>query len=98
MSALKEMIVTIMPDGEIKIETKGFTGKACVKETEAIKALLGEKALKLLGYFIIHPRANPVEKLDHLHLGAEPPPNRAELKSDYACTNHQKPLGNRRQR
>ena len=46
--ALKEMIVTIMPDGEIKIETKGFTGKACVTETEAIKALLGEETSREL--------------------------------------------------
>lgn len=46
--ALKEMIVTIMPDGEVKIETKGFTGKACVTETEAIKALLGEETSREL--------------------------------------------------
>jgi len=48
MAALKELIVTIMPDGEIKIETKGFTGKACVTETEAIKALLGEETSREL--------------------------------------------------
>ena len=45
---LKEMIVTIMPDGEIKIETKGFTGKSCIKETEALKALLGEETSREL--------------------------------------------------
>jgi len=48
MPALKEMIVTIMHDGEIKIETKGFTGQACIKETEAIKTLLGKETSREL--------------------------------------------------
>jgi hypothetical protein len=45
---LKEMIITVMPDGEIKVETKGFKGKACIEETEAIKAMLGNETAREL--------------------------------------------------
>ena len=45
---MKEMIVTIMLDGEIKLETKGFKGDACLKETEVIKELLGTETAQEL--------------------------------------------------
>ena len=34
---MKQIIVDIMPDGEIKIETRGFVGKACLEETAFLK-------------------------------------------------------------
>ena len=34
---MKEIIIDISDEGEVKIETRGFTGKACVKESEFIK-------------------------------------------------------------
>ena len=34
---MKEIIVDISNDGEIKIETKGFEGKSCIIESEFLK-------------------------------------------------------------
>jgi hypothetical protein len=49
---MKQIIVDIMPDGEIKIETRGFVGKACLEETAFLKKLLGyEKAKQLTAAF-----------------------------------------------
>ena len=49
---MKQVIIDIMPDGEIKIETRGFVGKACLEETELLKKLLGsEKARQLTAAF-----------------------------------------------
>ena len=45
---MKEIIIDISDDGEIKIETLGFTGKACVEESEFIKSLLGYEIAKQL--------------------------------------------------
>lgn len=45
---MKEIIIDILDDGEIKIETKGFKGKDCLKETEALKELLGEETAREL--------------------------------------------------
>jgi hypothetical protein len=45
---MKEMIITIMKDGEVKVETSGFTGAACVDETKALKAMLGEETSREL--------------------------------------------------
>ena len=45
---MKEMIITIMADGEIKVETSGFTGNSCVEETEAVKAMLGNETAREL--------------------------------------------------
>jgi len=45
---LKEIIVDIAEDGEIKIETRGFTGKSCMAESQFLKDMLGtEKANQL---------------------------------------------------
>jgi hypothetical protein len=51
---MKEIIVDISDDGEIKIETRGFTGKACIKESEFLKNLLGKEIAKQLipAYYI----------------------------------------------
>ena len=44
----KEIVIDISDDGEVRIETKGFKGKACVAETEILKKILGKETLKQL--------------------------------------------------
>ncbi len=45
---MKEIIVDISSDGEIKIETKGFKGKSCIDETQFLKDLLGKETSQSL--------------------------------------------------
>ncbi len=46
---MKQIIIDIDQDGELKIQTKGFQGKDCIKDSEFIKELLGrEKAIQLV--------------------------------------------------
>ena len=45
---MKEIIVDISNDGEIKIETRGFTGKTCVTDAQFIKDLLGSETARQL--------------------------------------------------
>ena len=45
---MKEIIVDISPEGEIKIETRGFKGKSCIAESQFLKDLLGKETEKAL--------------------------------------------------
>ncbi len=45
---MKEIVVEIKNDGEIKIETRGFKGKGCITESEFLKKLLGKETEKSL--------------------------------------------------
>ncbi len=46
---MKKIIIDISNDGEVRIETTGFQGEACLKESQFIKDLLGlEKAKQLV--------------------------------------------------
>ena len=45
---MKEIIVEVKNDGEIKIETRGFKGKGCVTESEFLKKLLGRETSRNL--------------------------------------------------
>lgn len=48
----KQIVVDIMSDGEVKIETKGFTGKACLEDSKFLKDVLGQEvALSLAPAF-----------------------------------------------
>lgn len=40
---MKEIVIDISDDGEIRLETRGFKGKACIAETEFLKNLLGHE-------------------------------------------------------
>jgi len=40
---MKEIILDISNEGEIKIETKGFKGKSCITESQFLKDLLGNE-------------------------------------------------------
>lgn len=45
---MKEIVVDISDDGEIRIETKGFKGKSCVTEAKFLKELLGKETARAL--------------------------------------------------
>ncbi len=41
MAEKLEIVVTIAPDGTVKLETHGLKGQACLAETEALEKALG---------------------------------------------------------
>ena len=45
---MKEIILDISNEGEIKIETKGFKGKNCISESQFLKDLLGAETERSL--------------------------------------------------
>ena len=45
---MKEIIIDISNEGEIKIETRGFKGKSCIAESQFLKDLLGKETEKNL--------------------------------------------------
>ena len=45
---MKEIIVDIADDGQVKIETRGFQGKSCLEESQFIKDLLGRETARQL--------------------------------------------------
>ena len=45
---MKEIVIDISSDGEIRIETKGFKGKACLEESQFLKDILGKETFKRL--------------------------------------------------
>jgi len=45
---MKQIIIDILDDGEIKLETRGYTGKTCLEETEFIKNILGSEITRQL--------------------------------------------------
>jgi hypothetical protein len=45
---MKEIVVDVSDDGEIRIETRGFSGKSCITESQFIKDVLGKEIKKQL--------------------------------------------------
>ena len=45
---MKEIIIDISDDGEVRIETRGFKGKSCLAESEFLKELLGKETSRQL--------------------------------------------------
>lgn len=45
---MKEIIIDISDTGEIKIETRGYTGKSCIEESQFVKDLLGDEISRQL--------------------------------------------------
>ena len=41
MAEKLEIVVTIAPDGTVKLETRGLKGQSCLAETEALEKALG---------------------------------------------------------
>jgi len=40
---MKQIVIDVTDDGEVKVETRGFTGKACIVESQFLKDLLGKE-------------------------------------------------------
>ena len=40
---MKEIIVDVSSQGEVRIETRGFKGKSCMVESQFLKDLLGKE-------------------------------------------------------
>ena len=47
---MKEIIIDVSNDGEIRVETKGFKGKSCVIEAQFLKDVLGKETARTLSY------------------------------------------------
>ena len=45
---MKEIAIDISDEGKVRIETKGFKGKACLLETQFLKDLLGKQTFQQL--------------------------------------------------
>ena len=45
---MKEIIIDVSDDGQVEIETKGFTGKSCIEESRFIKEVLGSEIARQL--------------------------------------------------
>jgi hypothetical protein len=45
---MKQILIDISDDGEVKIETRGFAGKSCVDESQFLKDLLGKETVRQL--------------------------------------------------
>jgi len=59
---MKEIIVDISNDGEVKIETRGFKGKSCIVESQFIKDLLGKEIKRQLVPAYYQENKIPVKK------------------------------------
>jgi hypothetical protein len=61
---MKQIIVDIAKDGEIKISTKGFTGHACIEESKFLKDLLGyETSVQLVASYFATTEENTKQYL-----------------------------------
>jgi hypothetical protein len=45
---MKEILIDISDEGEVKIETRGFRGKSCIEESEFLKTVLGKEVHRQL--------------------------------------------------
>ena len=45
---MKEIIVEVSNEGEVKLETRGFKGKSCITESKFLKDLLGKETAQNL--------------------------------------------------
>jgi len=61
---MKEIIIDISNDGEVKVETKGFKGKSCIKEAAFIENVLGKTISQQLtpAYFEYDNNVNNTKK------------------------------------
>jgi hypothetical protein len=63
---VKEIIIDVSQEGEVKIETRGFAGKSCLAESQFIKDVLGKETARQLtsAYY----QKEPVRIKKHLPL------------------------------
>jgi len=67
---VKEIIIDVSEQGEVKIETRGFSGKTCVEESRFLKDLLGKELSQQLtpAYYQTHTGKNKESVKKHLPL------------------------------
>ena len=70
-------------DRDLQRLARGVDGRDLARQAEG-DALLAEDALGLPGDLAVDAGQDAVEELDHGHLAAEPPPDRAEFEADDA--------------
>jgi len=65
---MKQIIVDVTNDGEVKIETRNFVGRSCLDEAQFLKDVLGEETARQLtpAYYQRQGRKEVVKK--HLPL------------------------------
>jgi hypothetical protein len=59
---MKEIILDISNEGEVKIETRGFKGKSCLAESQFLKDLLGKETQRELTPAYWEDQATTVKK------------------------------------
>ena len=45
---MKEIVIDVSHEGETRIETRGFSGKSCITESQFIKDVLGKETERQL--------------------------------------------------
>jgi hypothetical protein len=45
---MKEIVIDVSDDGQIQLETKGFTGNSCIEESKFLKEVLGSETARQL--------------------------------------------------
>ena len=65
---MKEIVIDVSDDGEVKIQTRGFVGKSCIQESQFLKDLLGNEMSRQLipAYYVTGKEKETVKK--HLPL------------------------------
>ncbi len=63
----KTIVINVTPEGEVKIETRGFKGQACLEEANFLKDLLGRETARQLTPAYYHNRGRKIIK-KHLPL------------------------------
>ena len=60
---MKRIEVTVLPTGESRVETKGFSGDSCRDASKFIEAALGRTAAETLKpeFHAQNPTQNPIE-------------------------------------
>ncbi len=60
---MKEIIIDISNEGELKIETRGYSGNECISQTKFLKELLGKEIFQELTPAYFTQQENQAEKV-----------------------------------
>lgn len=69
MSELQEIDVFVKPDGTVKVEVRGVTGKKCLSITEDIEKLLGGEILERIHTDEFDQADNEQTQVETVHQG-----------------------------
>jgi hypothetical protein len=58
----QKIIVDILDDGEVKIETRGFKGPVCLAEAQFLKDILGEETQRKLTPMFYETQKTTIKK------------------------------------